>query len=408
MPTGPLPEKRPFSHWLGIFVSGACMGAADVVPGISGGTVAFILGIYPELLRSLNSFNGHAFKLFATMQLAELMKAVQWKFLLCLIAGAVVSFFSLAQIFSEILVHETNRTYLYSAFLGLILASVWFCAKQLDSWKSRHLLAFILGVFSAYALTAFSWPSEGAGSLYDIQIDLNGLEKAPVNYRDSHLLDVPESILSAMLAKGVVAPDTLVRSHSSAFFMPANEIVSSHDALGLDVRLIACGAVAVCAMLLPGISGSYLLTILGVYGVAIAALADFVQGLKNGSFETEAFLLLASMSIGIVLGALLFSRVVSWVLQRYHDATIATLTGFMVGALGTIWPFWSHQYVFLPLKLEKGPQLQVVSPIFPDLNSPLFYKAALFALIGFSAVFILERIAKSGFSLSAPSNNPIS
>src|SRR5262249_21379145 len=147
---------------------------------------------------------------------------------------------------------------------------------------------------------------------------------------------------------------------------------------------------AICAMLLPGISGSYLLTILGAYPIVIGALADFTLGLKHWTFDSEAFLILASIAIGIVIGAIVFSRAVSWLLRNHHDIAIAFLSGCMVGALRTVWPFYSYSYVLHPLRLDKGPLLQPEYAYFPDLTSSLFIKAFLLAVAGAAVVFSIE------------------
>lgn len=392
----PSHSPKTFSHWVGVFISGLCMGAADIVPGISGGTVAFILGVYPELLSSLNSFNIDAFKKLLKGECVSFFTSVQWRFLLALVSGIVVSLITLAQFFSDILAHETYRVYLYSGFMGLILASIWYCARQLTVWRSVYLVALLGGALSAYLLTSAVLQPNAQETVYNVDIGEQDLSQTVVNYQDQHLLNVPVTTLSAMLSKGIIQPETQVTKVGSNIQVRADQVALTHFSPSLDLWIICCGAIAISAMLLPGISGSYLLTILGVYGLVIAALADFVRGAKAGIFEMEAFLILASMSIGVVLGAIIFSRVVSWMLSNYHNATIATLTGFMIGAMGSVWPFWTYQYSLLPLKLDKGPQLEVVQPIFPDVSSPLFLKACAFAIAGFALVLVLERVANKG------------
>lgn len=387
-------RQRSFSQWLLIFFSGICMGAADIVPGISGGTVAFILGIYPELIESLKSFNGEAFQLLAGFRFAEFFRSVQWKFLSALVGGAAVSFLTLAHAISFILSHEDYRVYLYSIFLGLILGSVWFCAKQLSCWKLTHLSGLLLGAVAAYALTGANIHQKSEEPLYNVSIVLGSPSQQVENYADGKLLNVTENMLSAMLSKGVIGADTMVASVDNAASGPAIEFINHSYTMGLDLWTVCCGAIAISAMLLPGISGSYLLTILGMYSLVIGALADFINGLRNGVFEGEAFFVLSSMMTGIIIGAIVFSRLVSWMFQYYRNGTIAVLTGFMLGALSTVWPFWSYTYYYLPLKLEIGPQLQPLAPIIPDLQSPLFFNALVFTLAGFLLVFTLELYAK--------------
>lgn len=387
-------RRRTLVHWLIVFISGVCMGAADIVPGISGGTVAFIIGIYPELLESLSSLNARSLKLLTSCRFAEFGKAVKWKFLLVIVCGISFSFLTLAQVFSNMLGDETQRVFLYSTFFGLILASVWFCARLLSEWRIHYCIVFCLGSLAAYSLTGTHPPIQKEVSVYNVQIDLKHQEHDAVNYRNKTLLNVPEITLSAMLAKGSITQDSIIEDVKSGKKGMLKDFSIDKIEPGLDLWLAFCGAIAISAMLLPGISGSYLLAVLGTYSTIIAELTDFTQGLKNGIFVADAFFALASMAIGIVVGAFLFSRIVSWMLYNYYSETIAALTGFMVGAMGSVWPFWSYQYAFLPLKLEKGPQLSVVEAVMPNWATALPYQALVFVAVGFALVFVLERVAQ--------------
>ena len=146
-----------------------------------------------------------------------------------------------------------------------------------------------------------------------------------------------------------------------------------------------------CAMILPGISGSYLLTILGMYTPVVGALADFAKSLMQGQFDMNAFAILANMLMGIVLGALLFTRFLSWTLNKYHDLAISALSGFMLGSLRSVWPFWNVHYVVI----EKGPQLVATNPILPSFSSLDTWIAIALALCGFASVFVLHIVAKN-------------
>lgn len=388
-------------EWLRIFFSGICMGAADIVPGISGGTIAFIMGFYHDLLLSIKSFDGSAFLLLFKGQFKRFSERVSWEFLSALIGGIAFAMILLAGFFDHILGHEFYRVFLYAGFLGLILASVVLCAKQLSSWKLRHFLALAIGGGAAFFLTGTELNSLSKEPLFDVSLvghpnaGKDSGKKLLRNYdrQKQMLLNVPTSTLAAMLAKNAISSDTLVYSHESAKFGLVQDFEIPMPSRGINWWIVCCGAIAISAMLLPGISGSYLLTILGMYSIVIGALADFVQAVKSFSFDMDAFLILTSMLLGIMVGALLFSRVVVWLLRRYHDLTIALLTGFMIGALQSVWPFWSYAYQLLPLKLEKGAQLVVLEPLLPSLASPLFWVALLICLLGFSAVFIVEFLA---------------
>jgi len=298
---------------LRLFFCGLCMGSADLIPGISGGTIAFIMGFYEDLITSLKSFS-----------------VASARFLVPLVCGIATAFILLAEFFHSVLGDPVYRVYLYAAFFGLVVASFIYCAKQLDEWRWKHIAALAVGAVIAHVLTGTT-----------------------------------------------LAPDA----------------VQPHSSLGIDMWLVVCGAIAITAMLLPGISGSYLLTLLGVYAVVISALVDFIEGMKHLTFDQEAFLILFSLFVGIVIGLLLFVRSISYLLKHYHAITIAALVGFMIGSLRSVWPFWSYKYVLDPLKPAKGPRLQPVDIILPDWSTPLVWKAILFAVAGFALVFLIEKLA---------------
>jgi putative membrane protein len=314
------PSKFPSGTVKGwsLFFCGICMGAADIVPGISGGTVAFILGFYQPLLVSLKTFNYSAVQHLFRGNWQALLQQVAWKFLLTLLAGIVCAMICLANLLQTMLAHEVFRIYLYAAFQGLVSASLIFCLRQVQVWNWQMVIVFGLGSFFGYELT---------GSV----------------------LVQPVDMLNTPFVNG---------------------------------WLILCGALAACALLLPGISGSYLLTLLGVYPIAIKALVDFINELKQAAFDHEAFAVLGCLALGIVIGILAFSRVLSWLLQYYPNQSIACLSGFMIGSLRSIWPFWSYDD-------NSGPQ-----PFLPAWNSPLLWQASFCALIGFVLVFSLEFYAK--------------
>ncbi len=314
------PFKLPLDTFKGwsLFFCGICMGAADIVPGISGGTVAFILGLYQPLLVSLKNFNYSALQHLFKGDWQALIKQIAWKFLLTLLAGIACAMICLANLLQTMLADETFRIYLYAVFQGLVSASLIFCLRQVQVWNWQMVMGFGLGVFFGYELT---------GSVLVQPIDM----------------------LTPPFANG---------------------------------WLILCGALAACAMLLPGISGSYLLTLLGVYPMAIKALVDFINGLRHAAFDHAAFAVLGSLALGVGIGILSFARVLSWLLQNYPNLSIACLSGFMIGSMRSIWPFWSYEN-------SLGPH-----PFLPSWNSPLLWQAAFCAVAGFGLVFSLEFYAK--------------
>ena len=155
-----------------------------------------------------------------------------------------------------------------------------------------------------------------------------------------------------------------------------------------------CGMAAISAMLLPGISGSYILNILGLYAPAIAALADFLAALKRGNLDTDAAWFLLSLATGILLGAALFSHVISWLLRRYHSLAISLLCGFMLGALPSVWPFWETAWRINPLRLTKGLDLVPLHPTLPPLSLDSLLALA-FLAAGFSLVLGIELLANN-------------
>lgn len=314
--------------WFKNIFSGMCMGAADIVPGISGGTIAFIMGFYDSLMNSLKSFNAHSFQQLFKFQFKAFFQSVEWQFLSSLLIGICISFLSLASFIHFVLGHEVYRTYMYASFFGLISAAVIVCAKQIPVWTNSYRFIFVAGAAASYFLS------------------------------------------------GAVSFEVTHNAHA-----------------WIDPWAIFSGTAAVCALLLPGISGSYVLTMLGMYDVALGAFIDFTNALKHFAFDSQAFFVICNIGSGVILGALLFSRIISWLLKRFHNVTVALLTGFMAGGMRSIWPFWSYDYVVHPFKPEKGLILHAIDPIVPGYDVALISLSAMFALLGFISVLFIQAIA---------------
>lgn len=288
--------------------------------------MAFILGIYESFLNALQSLKpGSLFK----GRYKQFFSQIEWRFLLPLLSGISFSFLTLSHLIAYLLTHELYRSFLYSIFFGLIIASVICLAKQIGKMQLKDLIALTAGAVLAYMLT---------------QPNLQG---------------------------------TLHYSTTNGVFNP---------------WLILCGALAISAMLLPGISGSYLLMILGVYPLAISSLTIFLGDLKNLSLNAEAAAVLGNLLVGIILGALLFSRVVYWMLKKFPKITFSLLTGFMIGALKTVWPFWSFSKV--PNPLGKGEAFSLANPTLPDLTSAFFWQSLACCLLGFALVMLIDSFGK--------------
>jgi putative membrane protein len=256
---------KSYLQWI---IKGMAMGAADVVPGVSGGTLAFILGIYQRLLAAISSINLAAVTLLARGKFAEVWRHIDGAFLLCLFSGILFSIFSLASVISYML--EQRPVPLWAFFNGLILASLPVLVRSV-SWSAPRFGLFLLG------------------ALFGISI--------------------------SMLAPVQLEPAAYM------FFI--------------------AGAIAICAMILPGISGSFMLLIFGMYGPVMLAVTEFQLGI------------LALFASGCIIGLMSFSRLLNWLLKHFHDATLALLTGVVVGALYRIWPWQHNQQMFTPWQYQQ-------------------------------------------------------
>ena len=293
---------RGLKHYLYVAFSGLTMGAADVVPGVSGGTMAFIMGIYEELVDALKSFNWRLLVLLLLLRFRDAVAAIPWRFLVVLGAGIAAAVLALAGPIGWLLDHQPAP--LFAFFLGLVLASIVTVAARLR-WSATVVLSVLSGAGAAYWLVGL----------------------------------VPMA-------------------------MP-------HDAMTLFVS----GAVAITAMILPGISGSFILLILGQYEFAIDAVRD------------RDFLALLPLAAGAVCGILAFVRVLSWLLRRHRQITIALLIGFMAGSLRKIWPFKT---------VVPG---QGGAPVLRELNvlptvDGAFWLALGLCVLGFLLVLALNRTAR--------------
>lgn len=391
----PKPGPKDLRGLLKLVLSGVCMGSADLIPGVSGGTICFILGIYSDLIESIRTFNMHAIALLARGRFWLFQRAVAWEFILSLGLGILFAFVTFSHLIHYLLEVPTYRGYLYAAFLGLVVGSVYFCMRQVRRWNSTRGIALVLGVIIAFVVTGINWQVEATEPLYDVRIALNTPEPV-LNYDTtrSMITDVPQSTLAAMLAGQVLDPETIVYSHNENMEGTMSQFVQPREAKIVEPWLIACGAMASCALLLPGISGSYLLAAIGVYPMIIGALVDFLGGLANLHIDTPAALILVNVFIGILIGLTSFSRVVSWLLRHYHDITIAAMTGAMLGATRVLWPFHSFTYMIQPLKPHHPPTLVLLESLLPDFTTSQPWIALACLLIGFASVLILETIAR--------------
>jgi putative membrane protein len=237
------------------YLKGMAMGAADIVPGVSGGSIALIAGIYQELLDSINSFNLDNLRLLKSFQIKEFYLRLNGNFLLSLVLGIMTSIFALSRVITYLM--DEHPIPLWSFFSGLILVSAFLILKEIKQWNLVVIVSIAIG-------TAFAW----------------------------WVTNLP--------------PTTTPNDHWFTF---------------------VAGAIAICAMILPGISGSFVLLILGQYERILQAVMD------------KDFFTLALFASGCLVGILSFSRVVAFLLRRFHAATIGLLSGFMLGSVNELWPW---------------------------------------------------------------------
>ncbi|MDG1423165.1 MAG: DUF368 domain-containing protein [Flavobacteriaceae bacterium] len=302
--------KRSLKDYIIISLKGMAMGAADVVPGVSGGTIAFISGIYEELLNSISSFNLSLFSVLKNEGFKKVWKMVNGRFLLALFIGICISVLSLAKLIENLL--ENHPILIWSFFFGLVLASIIYIAKQIKIWNIKCYLYLIFGLIFAYYITTLN----------------------PV-----------------------------ISQNTSPWF------------------LFLAGMIAICAMILPGISGSFILVLLGAYKPILNAI------------NTKDFFSIIIFMAGAILGLLTFSRVLKWLFSKYKNYTLALLIGFIAGSLNKIWP-WKETISWRTNSkgIEVPFNTTSVSPLSFDGDSKLLM-AGLLAIIGFSLILLLEKLA---------------
>lgn len=295
---------------IGVFLRGVLMGAADIVPGVSGGTMAFITGIYDRLLGSLRAFDLAFLARLWRLDIRGAWQHVDGSFLLALLLGIATSILSLSRLISWVL--ETHPVPLWAFFFGLILASALVLLRQVERWTAPRMLCLLAGG-SAAAFIAYS----------------------PVVSMDFGLAGV-----------------------------------------------FLSGFLAICAMILPGISGSFILVLLGMYSPVLAAV------------NSLDFLFLVVFALGAGSGLLCFSRLLHWLLHRFHQATMALLTGFLFGSLAIVWP-WKQVLDWVQDRhgqLKPAQQIPVSPTEFYALTGqePAIWLCVALMLLGFAAVWLID------------------
>ena len=288
--------------YITVGVKGACMGAADVIPGVSGGTIAFIMGIYDEFVGSIARIDATAVKMLFSGRIRDFWKHINGTFLLSLVLGIGVSVVALAGLMQTLLTNYPIQTWAF--FFGLIVASSIFILRGISDWRMRDFGFLALGLLLGVTVCTLS-PTQTPDDLWFIFLS---------------------------------------------------------------------GALAICAMILPGISGSFILLILGKYQYIMGVITNVVSGVDMG----RNLLILAVFMVGAVVGILGFSKFLHWLLARWHRTTLIVLAGFIIGSLVKVWP-WSN--------VEAMEQVS-------RCGGYLWGWALLFAIIGFSLVTGIEIAGK--------------
>ncbi|MFA7116482.1 MAG: DUF368 domain-containing protein [Bacteroidales bacterium] len=293
-------------------LKGIGMGAANVIPGVSGGTIALLTGIYQELIDSIKAIDGEAIKLLFTGKFHTFWKKINGDFLIMIFLGVIISLFTLAKLMTFLM--SNYPIPLWAFFFGLIIISAIHILKGMGKWKFSYYTSLIIGISIGLAICLLS-PGETTNDLWFIFL---------------------------------------------------------------------CGAIAICTMILPGISGSFILLLMGKYEYIL------------DSFVNLDGMILVVFCLGAIIGLVLFAHLLSWLLKRYYNQTICFLSGIMLGSLLKVWP-WQK---ILPSGIEgiPGPSRPITPSTFSSLTTtvtdPMIWQAIVFCILGIALVAVLEYLAK--------------
>lgn len=315
--------RKLFPDYLIITLKGLAMGAADVVPGVSGGTIAFISGIYQELIDSINNVNVSVLKTLKKDGLKAAWKQVNGSFLLALLTGIGISILTFSKIITHLL--ETQPILVWSFFFGLIIASIALIWKEITRWKLVDILFLLIGITVSYYIT---------------------------------------------IARPVSSPDSYW-------------------------YLFLSGFIAIIAMILPGISGAFILLLMGSYETVIGTINTFREGLTTANSEilVSALLKLGVFAFGCIIGLKSFSKVLHWMFEHHKNTTLTLLVGFMVGSLNKVWPWKEVLETRINSHGETIPYID--QSILPQnfVGEPQITMAIILAISGFVLIFGMEKLA---------------
>lgn len=315
--------RKLFPDYLLITLKGLAMGAADVVPGVSGGTIAFISGIYQELIDSINNVNLSVLKTLKKEGLKAAWQQVNGGFLLALLSGIFISVLTFSKIITHLL--ETHPILVWSFFFGLIIASIVLIWKETGNWKLVDVLALIIGIVMSYYIT---------------------------------------------IARPVSSPDSYW-------------------------YLFLSGFIAIIAMILPGISGAFILLLMGSYETVIGTINRFRDGIVKFDLAIlgEAMLKLSVFALGAIIGLKSFSKILHWMFEKHKNTTLALLIGFMAGSLNKVWPWKQVIETRINSHGEVVPFIE--NSILPQNfeGNPQVLTAIILAIAGFIVIFGMEKMA---------------
>lgn len=299
--------------FVGLFLKGLAMGAANVIPGVSGGTIALITGIYERLINAIKSFDLAAFRLLLGRNFTDFWRRIDGTFLSAVLLGVGVSIVSLAKLLEYLLEAQEKLTMAF--FFGLILLSIYFVGKTVRQWGVSTVVMLLIGTVIAVAIALLAPATENASFFY----------------------------------------------------------------------VFLCGIVAICSMILPGLSGSFVLIIMGNYALVLGAI---------GSAD---FSILLPLMLGCGFGLVAFSHLLSWIFKHYHDQTLALMTGFILGSLAIIWP-WKNTLTDTLVREGKDPKEVVTGYewFFPSLTDGSNWVAIALVVAGAIAIWLMEKFAGGG------------
>jgi putative membrane protein len=301
-------------NYVFLVLKGIAMGAANVIPGVSGGTMALITGIFERLIDAIKSFNLKAVKLLFGFKFKEFAAHTDLYFLLAVFGGIAIAIISLARLFDYLFTNYP--VYIWAYFFGLVLASVYFVGKTVSKWTVSVVISFVIGAAVAVVISVLNPATENTGIIY----------------------------------------------------------------------LLLCGVVAICSMILPGLSGSFVLILMGNYQLVM------IDAVNEMNFE-----ILIPVGIGAVVGLIAFSHILSWVFKRYRNQTISLLTGFILGSVSILWPW--QRVVYLTNEageqvLKKGePIIMKYERILPEAFNGEVVFALLIAIAGILSIWAIEKVA---------------